>query len=125
MNKESINNNIISKHIVIREDYIFLTGDYISAAILNQYMEWYRMLCEKDWFDGWIRRETKSLVKDLLGIVREDQIVDGLKLLVNLEYLISEETVGLRYDSAIGYQVNFDKLFDDKKKAGLLFSTAD
>ena len=126
------------KSVVLREEFSMLTGHYIRALALNQFIYWetytkdaelYREE-EKQRFHnenesngelpkyGWIYKTAKDLAGELLLSVHETTIRRHLKFLEERGYLFKRTNSRYKWDKTYQYRVNLVKVVKDLERLG-------
>lgn len=114
------------KRVVIKEELVFLTGDYIKALILNQFLYWSERTKdfdkfvqeEKDRFSvedddlnmelsyGWIYKSAEELNKELMLDVSAVTIRRHLSKLIKAGYIEQRHNPKHKWDRTIQYRPN-------------------
>ena len=123
------------RRAVLKEELVRLTGDALSALILDQFLQWTRSAYDHDRMlleekargsnesvqlcHGWISRSAKQLADDLMGIASEDTIRRRLVQLVDRGWL--QERAGPNanpWDKTRQYRVDLAALQRDLAAIG-------
>lgn len=112
--------------LVIKEELVLLTGDIISALVLNQFIYWSNKVKDFDKFlveeatrqklndgeeisnlrNGWIYKSAEEMTEELLGIASEKTIQRRMKELVEKGFLAARNNPENNWDRTIQYRVN-------------------
>lgn len=126
------------KRAVIKEEFVAITGDYISAIILNQFLYWSdrvndfdRMLAEekriaeKDGIElnmqpkhGWIYKKADELIEETMIGISANCMRTKIKLLTSKGYLLERKNPCYKWDHTKQYRVNFKKIQYDLHQQG-------
>jgi DNA-binding transcriptional ArsR family regulator len=126
------------KIAVLREEFSMLTGHYIQALALNQFVYWenrtkdaklYREE-EKQRFNsenesneelpqyGWIYKTAEELAKEILLDVHPTTVRRHLKVLEEKGYLFKRTNSRYKWDKTYQYRVNLVKVVKDLERLG-------
>ncbi len=126
------------KRVIIKEEFVELTGDHIKALILNQFLYWTervkgfdrfiqeeRSRAEKEDIEinvsesrGWIYKTADDLSDELMLNLSSDTIDKHVRSLVEMKYLLERKSPTYKWDKKHQYQVNLVKLNSDLMKLG-------
>lgn len=128
--------NIIKlKRVVVKEEYVAITGDMIEAIILNQFVYWSERSKdfdkfineEKERFEkfgnnatedmpnmdlsfGWIYKKAIELKEEIMSTDSEKTINRKLTSLVEKGFLDRRNNPKIKYDRTYQYRVNFENI---------------
>ena len=110
---------------VIKEEYVAITGDFIKAIILNQFIYWSerindvdkyiveenKRLCQKgdnpiELTDGWIYKTCEELTKETMLNLATSTIRVHISKLVELGFLDERQNPKYKWDRTKQYRVN-------------------
>lgn len=110
---------------VIKEEYVAITGDFIKAIILNQFIYWSerindvdkyiieenKRLCQKgdnpiELTDGWIYKTCEELSKETMLNLTNATIRNHISKLVELGFLDERQNPKYKWDRTKQYRVN-------------------
>jgi len=125
------------KSVVIREDYVLITGDFRKALILGQFLYWTEKARDVDkvieehnqrrtvsgeepipYCEGWIYKSAKELRVELMLDCSEEKIRKEVSLLKDMGYLITRSNPLYGFDRTIQYRVDFLFLCRKLKEIG-------
>ena len=122
------------KKAVIREDLVALTGNHISALILNQFLYWTDRVNDFDLFvkeelerdpeskiqlfSGWIYKKAEELSNELMIGATVPTIRKYIKQLVEKGYLHERNNPGDRWNKVLEYRVDIIKIQSDLFELG-------
>lgn len=111
---------------VLREDYLAITGDYIEAMALNQFIYWTDKINKSDELlavenekarrsgcgeteprNGWVYKSAKDLAKELMIGLSQPQMSRYIKSLVDKGYLVTRRNPKHKWDRTLQYKVDF------------------
>ncbi|WFD09765.1 DnaD domain-containing protein [Tepidibacter hydrothermalis] len=120
------------RKVVIKEEYIAITGEMLEAILLNQMIYWSEKVQDFDKFineenervkqykekneliqelnNGWIYKKASELKEELMDIASEKTINRKLDNLVEKGYLDRRRNPKYKYDRTYQYRVNFMNL---------------
>jgi len=119
------------KRLVIKEEFLQLTGDYISAIILHQFLYWSNYVYEADklalaqWEkekaggretkkpemrNGWVWKSAKEMNEELLEIASDKTIERRIKGLIELGVLETRKNPNNQWDKTLQYRVLIPEL---------------
>ncbi|MEJ8555129.1 DnaD domain-containing protein [Tepidibacter sp. Z1-5] len=120
------------RKVVIKEEYIAITGEMLEAILLNQMIYWSEKVQDFDKFiseenervqkyqeksesiqelnNGWIYKKASELKEELMDIASEKTISRKLDNLVEKGYLDRRRNPKYKYDRTYQYRVNFINL---------------
>ncbi|KAA0257509.1 hypothetical protein FHQ18_09205 [Deferribacter autotrophicus] len=121
------------KRGVIKEELVLLTGDYIKALILNQFLFWTQRSNDFDKFIeeererflkegknielqknyGWIYKKSSELSQEILLGLSDSNIRSHIKTLIELNYLEERNNPIHSWDKTKQYRVNLKELIID------------
>ncbi|KPV45620.1 MarR family transcriptional regulator [Alicyclobacillus ferrooxydans] len=126
------------KRIVIKEEFVWLTGDIYRAIILNQFVYWSQRVRDVDRFiyeeqkrmeqeatelnikptNGWIYKTAEELLEEtMLGISRQS-INRHVNALVEQGYLLCRNNPDHKWDRTRQYRIDFVKVRRDLAALG-------
>lgn len=127
------------KRVVIREEYVAITGNYICALILNQFIYWLKrkndycqFLSEENTrrvnngLDqipmeyGWIYKAARELSNELMLNVSASTIGRYMKKLISLKFLETRKNPIYKYDQTLQYRVNLLEVEKALSKKGYI-----
>lgn len=126
------------KRIVIKEELVILTGDFINAAILQQFIYWSERVKDFDTFileerlradrnanltdikptGGWIYKKAEELSAETMLNLAPSSIRERLKKLEKQGYLLTRTNPEHKFDKVIQYRVDLCKMQRDLLKLG-------
>lgn len=96
------------KRVIIKEEFVALTGDCVGAIILNQ------LLIYSDANDNNVTSiKISDLVQDTMLNVTLPRIIKRINLLIDNGYIKDKTSIQNQMDSEFQYRVNFDKICED------------
>lgn len=124
------------KKVVIREELMAISDDFIEAIILNQMLYWTERVNDYDKYikeekeriekyamlpqdnipydyllsHGWIYKKASELKEELMNLTSEDTINRRLSNLVKKGFLDRRNNPKIKYDRTYQYRVNFKNL---------------
>ena len=125
MYMEKENNMEKLNRAIIKEEYVAITGDFIKAIILNQFIYWSerindvdkyiieenKRLCQKgdnpiELTDGWIYKTCEELSKETMLNLTNATIRNHISKLVELGFLDERQNPKYKWDRTKQYRVN-------------------
>lgn len=127
------------KRVIIKEEFVALTGDVIKAVILNQFVYWSERVADVDRFlveereralkyagedinvepqNGWIYKKAEDLSEETMLGLAKSNIRTHIKALVEAGWLMERRNPKYAWDRTLQYRVDFVKLRDDLQKIG-------
>ena len=126
------------KKAVIREEFVVLTGDYIKAIILNQFLYWTDRINDIDNFiaeerkrleqeglsvdvdlqKGWIYKTAEDLLDEIMLGMAQTTIRVHIKKLLETGYLLERNNPKFKWDKTKQYRVDLLKIQTDLFKLG-------
>ena len=126
------------KRVVIKEELVAITGDFILAVILNQFLYWSdrvrdfdKLLLEEkeraekdgaevniDPANGWIYKRAEELIDETMLGISIQSMRRNITRLVMQGYLFERNNPRYKWDRTKQYRVNFQKIKDDLKEKG-------
>lgn len=126
------------KRAVIKEELVALTGDYVLALILNQFLYWTERINDHDLFleeeiiraandgisldiqasHGWIYKKAEELSDELMIGASPATIGRRIKELLEKGYLEQRTNPKFKWDRTLQYRVNLIKVQMDLLKLG-------
>lgn len=126
------------KRAVIKEELVELTGDYLKALILNQFIYWSERIKDHDKFlseeaermktngqvsnvhkqHGWIYKKAEELSNELMLGVSEQTIRRNLKFLIEKGWINERRNPNYSWDKTLQYRVDFMQVMIDLRKLG-------
>ena len=129
------------KKAVIREDLLFITGDYRKAIILNQFIYWAERVQDADDFIkfeneiarkngederellyGWIYKTADDMADEIMLGLSASQVRRYINDLVDFGYIIKRNNPKYKWDRTLQYRVNLVKIAKDLYKNGFPLS---
>lgn len=126
------------KRVVIKEELVAITGDFVLAIILNQFLYWSDRVrdfdkllleekerAEKDGekvniepANGWIYKKAEELIDEtMLGMTRQS-MRNNISRLITQGYVLERSNPKYKWDKTKQYRINFQKIKDDLNKKG-------
>lgn len=122
------------KRVVIKEELVALTGDYVQAIILNQFIYWSERTKDFDQYiaeerqrdplasisltHGWVYKSAEELNKELMLGMSDNTIRRYLKKLIDADYLNERNNPKLAWDRTLQYRPNMIKIQTDLQAMG-------
>jgi len=122
------------KRVVIKEELVELTGDYIGALVLNQFIYWSERTkdfnkfieAEKqrdaglsvDFTNGWIYKTSEELSEELMLGLSISTMRRHLSKVVQSGYLLERNNPKYAWDRTLQYRPNMVKIQTDLHKLG-------
>ena len=126
------------KRSVIKEELVALTGDYIKAIILNQFIYWSERVHDFDHFvveeqqrmknegltlnmqptNGWIYKSAEDLIGETMLGISAATIGRHIQVLVDKGYLLWRHNPEHRWDRTKQYRIDFVKTRTDLANIG-------
>ena len=128
------------KRVVIKEELVALTGDYISALILNQFLYWTERMKNIDAFleeeggrdsksgeekecsiiptKGFFYKSTEELNKELMLNLHTDTLRKYISKIVKMGYVYKRRNPYHNWDKTFQYRVNILQLQNDLTEKG-------
>jgi DNA-binding transcriptional ArsR family regulator len=122
------------KRVVIKEELVALTGDYIKALILNQFIYWSERTGEFDQFIteerkrdpdavidlsyGWIYKKTDELIDELMLNISANTVRRHLIALEEMGYLSERRNPKYKWDRVLQYRPDIVKIQIDLHNLG-------
>ncbi|MFT9486786.1 MAG: hypothetical protein ACH0QD_05400 [Tepidibacillus sp.] len=130
------------KRIIIKEELVYLTGDFKLAIVLNQMIYWSERVRDYDKFvleekeriekygdentpeqnailkNGWIYKKAEELSEETMIGVKPKAMREYLKTLVEHGWLDQRRNPHIAMDRTLQYRVNIVKIQKDLKKLG-------
>jgi predicted transcriptional regulator len=126
------------KRVVIKEEYVALTGNIISALILNQFQYWSERVKDFDLFikeekkrfeaegkeikmelqNGWIYKKYDELKDELMLTDSAKTVGRYLAKLVEAGFLDRRRNPSIKYDRTYQYRINLAKIAIELGKIG-------
>jgi hypothetical protein len=101
------------KQSMIKEELIAITGNWILAIILNQFIQWTYALT-----DNWIQKSAKQINDTIMFDFSDVTIRSYIKNLVNRGYLEERNNPECVNDRTKQYRVNMLKVIGDLSHLG-------
>ncbi len=109
------------KRVVIREEFVTITGDFVKAVILNQLIYWQSRTYNKE---GWIYKKAEELSEETMLNVTGVTIRKHLGALEKLKLIESRDNPADKWDKIKQYRIRFDVIYDELEKHGFSFENA-
>ena len=126
------------KRAVIKEEFVTITGDFILAVVLNQFIYWSdrvndfdkmveeeRKIASKEGIElnqpskhGWIYKKAEELIDETMLGISQTSMRNKIKLLVKMGFLAERNNPNYKWDHTKQYRVNFQKLKNELSKHG-------
>lgn len=126
------------KRAVIKEELVELTGNYIQAVLLNQFIYWTDRIKDYDQYVmeekermqqegktvefplsyGWIYKKADALSEETMLGLNEKTIRIHLKQLIKMGYIEQRRNPNYRWDRTYQYRVNLTKIIRDLNRIG-------
>jgi len=123
------------KRAIIKEELVALTGDFIKAIILNQFLYWCERVKDFDDFikeeeqriqkkidiqptKGWIYKTAEELSEETMLGLAPNTIRRHIKKLVDMGFLDERQNPALQWDRTKQYRVNLIKIEQELQKLG-------
>lgn len=130
------------KRAVIKEEYVAITGDYVAAIILNQFIYWVdRMKTVDEYIEqenqrakangktnnielsrGWIYKTAEELNDELMLGVSANTIRKYIKVLLDKGFLHERRNPAHKWDRTLQYRVDLVAVGKALKKCGYVLS---
>jgi len=128
------------KRVVIKEEFVALTGDIIKAIILNQFIYWSERVQDFDKFiqeekarakvddeeiniklnNGWIYKSAEELSEETMLNLAHNTIRRHIKYLTEKGWLDQRTNPDRKWDRTTQYRVNLVKINSDLMKIGYI-----
>ena len=128
------------KRVVIKEELVELTGDFIKALILNQFIYWSERMADVDKYideeiqriergnqeveigisksHGWIYKKMSELSDELMVGYSDQKMAKDVNALMEMGYIERRNNPRYAWDRTYQYRVNMLKIIDDLAKLG-------
>lgn len=126
------------KRVVIKEEFIELTGNLNEAVLLNQLLYWQervndydRLLAEEisrmqdagiepnvEISNGWIYKKAEELAEETLLKASRQTIRNTINKLIEKGYVLQRRNPKYNWDKTLQYRINFPKLMSDLQGIG-------
>lgn len=124
------------KRVVIKEELVELTGDFVKALILNQFIYWSERTKDFDLFlaeerkravgssieieptNGWVYKSVDELSEELMLTISPKTIRRRLIELVGMGYLGQRKNPIYKWDQTLQYRPDIVKIQTDLQKKG-------
>lgn len=126
------------KRVVAKEELIALTGDFVEAVLLNEFIRWTNRIYEFNEFidreknradkegvkiniryaNGWISKTVRDISKESLLNLSTQTVRMHLRNLVEDGWLVERESVLDPFDKTKEYKVNLDRIEKCLNKLG-------
>ena len=121
------------KRSVIKEELVVLTGDFVKAVLLNQFIYWSERVSDFDKFiqeerirvendgkeldidlqNGWIYKKSEDLSKETMLNMTAKSIRNHVRELVDRGFLSERTNPKFKWDKTMQYRVNLKKIQDE------------
>lgn len=135
MTKNTSKSSRVLKRVVIKEELVELTGDLVSALVLNQFLYWGQRVNDFDAFieeekerdpdnnalltHGWIFKSAKQLTEELMFAEKsEDKIARTIAKLVDAGWLERRNNPYSAWDRKYQYRPAIKKIQKDLQEIG-------
>lgn len=118
------------KRVVIKEELVAITGDFINAIILNQFMYWServkdfdKLLIEEQKIatkegvtlnveikNGWIYKKAEELIEETMIDISQSSMRTRIKKLIEQGFLFERNNPLYKWDHTKQYRVNFNQV---------------
>ncbi|TDI91053.1 MAG: hypothetical protein E2O72_02750, partial [Candidatus Dadabacteria bacterium] len=126
------------KRILLKEEFVALTGDYIKAIMLAQLEYWQKRAKEFDKFvdeekerltkegveinmtpsHGWIYKSAQELSSETMLGFSKSSIRSHLKELINMGYVLERQNPYHKWDRTMQYRLDLIKIKKDLNSLG-------
>lgn len=125
------------KRVVIKEELVALTGDYIKALIINQFLYWSKRIKDFDKYiqeenqrrsvesqpdiektHGWIYKKAEEINDELMLGASKQTIGRHVQALIDNGWLEKRRNPKYNWDKTFQYRVNLTKIQKDLMKLG-------
>lgn len=126
------------KRVVIKEEFVALTGDFIKAVLLNQFIYWSERVKDFDQFiteelaragqveekinmqltNGWIYKKAEQLSEETMLGMAPNSILRHIKVLVERGWLDERHNPDQKWDRVKQYRVNLLLIASDLMEKG-------
>lgn len=126
------------KRVVIKEELVWLTGDFIKAAILQQFLYWTERMKDIDAYitqenkrlethgyeitsdltHGWIYKTAEELSEETMLNLSVPTIRTHIKYLINKGYLYQRKNPKYKWDQTTQYRIDLIKISHDLLEGG-------
>ena len=126
------------KRVVVKEEFVALTGDFIKAVILNQFVYWSERTEDFDQFileeknrarqegleiniqltKGWIYKKAEELSEETMLNLAPNTMLRHVKVLLENGWLNERQNPEYRWDRTRQYRVNLTKIYSDLLELG-------
>lgn len=131
------------KRVVIKEELVALTGDFVKAVLLNQFLYWSERVKDFDKFieeerqrqltgggylniekcNGWIYKTAEELSQETMLGLTPKTIRTHIKALISNGWIDERENPKYKWDKTKQYRVNIVKLQRDLEALGYALDT--
>jgi hypothetical protein len=103
----------------IKEELVVLTGDYVAALLLNQFLRWCSSQGEEgDCQERWVSKDTMELARGLMTRATGTAVGVHLQRLVCSGWLLSRRRSSPPYHLLVEYRPDYDKIAADLQALG-------
>ena len=126
------------KRVVIKEEFVALTGDFVKAVILNQLIYWSERVEDFDRFiqeekqraevegkevnielrKGWLYKSAQELSEETMLGLSPETIRRAIKELVSQGWISERINPQYKWDKTKQYRVNLHKIDEDLRSLG-------
>jgi len=125
------------KRVVIKEEFVVLTGNFVEALLLNQFLYWSERIQDIDAFlgeenerrsshgmesvglqKGWIYKKAKALKSELMIDIHLDTFKKHVESLISKGYLHRRQNPKFKWDKTYQYRVDFVRVVKDLRRFG-------
>lgn len=125
------------KRSVIREELVAITGHYIDALVLNQFMYWSERIRDFDQFlieenrrryqhgmdvvtlqKGWIYKTAEQLISELMIKTTPRKIRQHIENLIAKKFIFKRNNPKFKWDRTFQYRVDFNAVVNACASAG-------
>jgi DNA-binding transcriptional ArsR family regulator len=127
------------KRVTLKEEFVALTGDFVTALVLQQMIYWTERMNDVDSYilqeadrakengvavdanllsKGWIYKTAKELAEETLTNLSDSNMRRHLKKLVDNGWLLQRQNPKYKWDRTIQYRVDLVKISGDLQKIG-------
>ena len=126
------------KRVVIKEELVAVTGDFMLAIILNQFLYWTerakdfdkmlieeKAIAEREGIDlktplkcGWVYKKAEELIEETMLGISQTGMRSKIKTLIKMGFLSERNNPNYKWDHTKQYRVNFHILKRELEKQG-------
>lgn len=126
------------KRSIIKEELVAITGDFIKAIILNQFIYWLEKMKDFDLYieqenkrrtnnglteenvktNGWVYKTAEELIKETMINISISTMRNYVKEIVAMGFLDERTNPDYKWDKTKQYRVNLVKIAEEMQKLG-------